>query len=95
MPTDEKISDMGSDGAKPDHLNGEWKHGPKWLSNPELSPKDISTKPTEESEAEEKQIKEVVMLVDLREPDIWDNLTENHQYWRAIGIMAWAIRAYK
>ena len=33
VPTDENISDMGSRGAKPDHLNGEWKHGPKWVSN--------------------------------------------------------------
>ena len=92
VPTDENISDMGSHGAKPDHLNGEWKHGPKWLSNPELWPEDISTKPTEESEAEAKQIKEVMMLADQREPDIWDNLMENHQYWRAIRIMAWVIR---
>ena len=29
VPTDENISDTGSRGAKPDHLNGEWKHGPK------------------------------------------------------------------
>ena len=50
VPTDENISDMGSHGAKPDHLNGEWKHGPKWLSNTELWPEDIVTKPTEESE---------------------------------------------
>ena len=57
MSTDENISDMGSYGAKPDHLNGEWKHGPKWLSNPELWPEDISTKPMEESEAEAKQKK--------------------------------------
>ena len=93
VPTDENISDMGSRGSKPDHLNGEWKHGPKWLSNPELWPEDISTKPTEESEAEAKQIKEVMMLADQREPDIWDKLMENHQYWRAIRIMAWVIRA--
>ena len=33
------------------------------------------------------------MLADQREPDIWDNLMENHQYWRAIRIMAWVIRA--
>ena len=93
IPTDENISDMGSRGAKPDHLNGEWKHDPKWLSNPELWPEDISTKPTEEPEAEAKQINEVMMLADQREPDIWDNLMENHQYWRAIRIMAWVIRA--
>ena len=91
--TDENISDMGGRGAKPDHLNGEWKHGPKWLSNPELWPEDISTKPTEESEAEAKQIKEAMMLAAQREPDIWDNLMTNHQHWRAIRIMAWVIRA--
>ena len=34
-----------------------------------------------------------MMLADQREPDIWDNLMENHQYWRAIRIMAWVIRA--
>ena len=78
VPTDKNISDMGSREAIPDHLNGEWKHGPKWLSNPELWPEDISTKPTEESQAEAKQIKEVVMLADQREPDIWDNLMESH-----------------
>ena len=93
VPTDENISDMESHGAKPDHLNGEWKHGPKWLSFPELWPEDISTKPTEESEAEAKQIKEVMMLADQREPDIWNNLVENHQHWHAIRIMAWVTRA--
>ena len=36
VPTDENISDMGSRGARPDHLNGEWKYGPKWLSNLKL-----------------------------------------------------------
>ena len=91
--TDENISDMGSRGAKPDHLNGEWKHGPKWLSNPELWPEDISTKPMEEFEAEAKQIKEAMMLAAQREPDLWDNLMEKHQYRRAIRIMAWVIRA--
>ena len=33
VPTDKNISDIRSRGAKPDYLNGEWKHGPKWLSN--------------------------------------------------------------
>ena len=80
VPTDQNISDIGSRGAKPDYLNGEWKHGPKWPYNPELWPKDISTKPTEESEAEAKQIEEVMMLADQKEPDIWDNLMGNHQY---------------
>ena len=80
VPTDENIYDIGSPGAKPNRLNGEWKHSPKWLSNPELWPDNISTKPTEESEAEAKQIKEVMMLADQREPDIWDSLMENHHY---------------
>ena len=93
VPTDENMSDRGSREAKQDHLNGEWKHGPKWLSDPELWPEDISTKPTEESEATAKQIKEVMMLADQIEPDSWDNLMENHQYWRAIRIMAWVMRA--
>ena len=93
VPTDENISDMGGRGAKSDHLNGEWKHGPKWLSNPELWPEDISTKPMEEFEAEAKQIKEAMMLAAQREPDLWNILMENHQCRHAIRIMAWVIRA--
>ena len=91
VPTDENISDIGIRWAKPDH--GEWKHGPKWLSNAELWPEDISTKPMEESDVEAKQIKEVMMLADQRAPDIWDNLMENHQHLRGIRVMTWMIRA--
>ena len=47
----------------------------------------------EESEAEAKQMKEAMMLADQREHDIWDDLMKNHQYWRAMRIMAWVIRA--
>ena len=89
--TDRNPADIGSRGCKADQLLGEWTQGPEWLTKPELWPTPVETKPSNETEAEARMIKDV-LTVALESEGPLNRILQKHQYWRAIRIVSWIAR---
>ena len=89
--TDRNPADIGSRGCKADQLSGEWIQGPEWLTRPELWPTPVETKPSNETEAEARMIKDV-LTVALESEDPLNQILQKHQYWRAIRVVSWIAR---
>ena len=60
-----------------------WWQEPEWLTKPDCWPLDIVTRPTPETQAEAKAIKEV-LAVAVAEEDILNEILEKHEFWKAI-----------
>ena len=89
--TEQNPADMGSRGCVADKLTETWIPGPDWLSDPDWWPMDVCTKPTKESEAESKQIKEVFTTA-VETKDYLDEILQKHEFWKAVRIAAWIFR---
>lgn len=77
----QSTSDIGSRRNQEDKLNKLWLEGPSWLKNEQLWPKDITTKATEQTEAESKIIKDVLTTAIKCDDRLWkliDKFSENH-----------------
>ena len=68
-----------------------WCNGPKWLQNKVCSPPDIVTKPSDESMAEEKAMRDV-FAVAIATMDELDTLLEKFTYWKTMRICAWIMQ---
>ena len=91
VDSNQNPADIGSRGCKADQLLSVWLPGPRWLSNREEWPREIVTKPNNETEAETKLTKEVfAVAVDSR--DDLDEVLEKYSLWRTVRIFAWVMR---
>ena len=91
VDSNQNPADIGSRGCKADQLLSVWLPGPRWLSNREEWPREIVTKPNNETEAETKLTKEVfAVAVDSR--DDLDEVLEKYSFWRTVRIFAWVMR---
>ena len=84
-------ADIGRRGCAADKLTETWIPGPDWMSDPDRWPTDVCTKPTKESEAESKQIKEVFTAA-IETKDDLDEILQKHEFWKAVRIVAWIFR---
>jgi hypothetical protein len=68
--------------------NDLWWNGPSWLSNPETWPTNHVTKPSPESTAESKLIREVIANVTVSERDEFDDLLERGSLKKTLRVCA-------
>jgi uncharacterized protein YoxC len=89
--TKENPADLGSRGGNVTEAAQLWLSGPEWLSKQERWPDDVTTMSTDQSRAELKPVKEIlVVAVDEKSP--FDELLEKHELWKTIRIMSWMKR---
>ena len=89
--TDKNPADVGSRGTQSKELLEFWLKGPNWLSRPEVWPTLVLTKPSKETEAEAKLIKEVFAgATQLK--DTLHQVLEKHGFWKIIRITSWIAR---
>ena len=86
--SEDNPADLGSRGGRVDVSADLWWQGPEWLTKPDCWPPDIVTRPTPETQAEAKAIKEV-LAVAVAEEDILNEILEKHEFWKAIRIVSW------
>lgn len=55
IPWKHNPADIGSSGCNTDQFTDMWLSGPEWPPNPEKWPRDMVTKPNQETEAEAKR----------------------------------------
>ena len=91
--TKENPADIGSRGCNGDHVPEEWLNGPAWLSNPRDWPPEVSTRVTDESNAELKRDQKAVLNCAIAgQGDVIDSILERHSSWKAMRITAWIAR---
>ena len=86
VPTKENPADLASRGGPVPQDSGLWWHGPKWLSQPNAWPEDITTTPTAETLAEAKTVREIFKLATDQEADGFDALLSKYGLWRVLRI---------
>ena len=91
ISTSENPADIGSRGCTANKLGALWWKGPKWLPNYEHWPDDIKTAPSEESEAEARQVKEI-LAVAVTQSDEIDQILKKYSLWKALRVTAWIRR---
>ncbi|XP_046862768.1 uncharacterized protein LOC124456341 [Xenia sp. Carnegie-2017] len=90
--TKDNPADIGSRGCNGDQLYEKWLEGPKWLSDPEKWPKEVTIEATVETEAEVKKCKEVFMPAVQLEEDRFSAILAKYPYWKTMRITAWVFR---
>lgn len=84
-------ADLGSRGNQSKELPELWLKGPDWLSKPEMWPAPVQTKPTKETEAEAKLVKEVFSVA-VEQEDSLHQVLQKHGFWHTIRITSWVAR---
>ena len=90
--TKDNPADIGSRGCNGDQLSEKWLKGPKWLSDPEKWPREVTIEATVETEAEVKKCKEVFMPAVQLEEDRFSAILAKYPYWKTMRITAWVFR---
>ena len=90
VPTEENPADIGSRGTT--NIGEKWMRGPSWLQSPNEWPEDIVTKSTEETDAENKLVREIMKVGRERAADSIDSLIEKKQIAETARILAWVNR---
>lgn len=91
--TKDNPADIGSRGCGGDYIPKKWLNGPPWLSNPSDWPPEITTKATDETNAELKRDQRAVLNCALEDhADAMDCVLEKFSYWKAMRISAWIAR---
>ena len=78
-------ADVGSRGTLSRERLEIWLKGPNWLTEPEMWPAVVQTKPSRETEAEAKLVKEVFAGATEME-DALHQVLEKHGFWKTIRI---------
>ena len=90
MGTEQYPADVGSRGTLSAERLEIWLKGPNWLTNykPEMWQAVAQTKPSKETEAEVKLVKEVFAGATEME-DTLHQVLEKHGFWQTIRITSW------
>ena len=83
--TEQNPADVGSRGTLSRERLEIWLKGPSWLTEPEMWPAVVQTKPSKETEAEAKLVKEVFAGATEME-DTLHRVLEKHGFWQTICI---------
>ena len=89
--TEQNPADVGSRGTLSRERLEIWLKGPNWLTEPEMWPAVVQTKPSKETEAEAKLVKEVFAGATEME-DTLHQVLEKHGFWQTIRITSWVAR---
>ena len=89
--TEQNPADVGSRGTLSRERLEIWLKGPNWLTEPEMWPAVVQTKPSKETEAEAKLVKEVFAGATEME-DTLHQVLEKHGFWQTIRITSWVPR---
>ena len=90
VPTAENPADLGSRGGRLEEAD-QWWNGPNWLANQENWPADILDKPTEQSQAEAKLVRQVLAVAVDKEDEI-ENVLRKFNLQKAVRVCAWMRR---
>ena len=91
ISTTENPADIGGQGCATNKLGELWWKGPKWLPNYDHWPDDIKTAPSEESEAEARQVKEILAVAVMQSDEI-EQILKKYSLWKALRVTAWIRR---
>ena len=83
--TEQNPADVGSRGTLSAERLEIWLKGPNWLTEPDMRPAVVQTKPSKETEAEVKLVKEVFAGATEME-DTLHRVLEKHGFWQTICI---------
>ena len=92
VPTGENPADIGSRGSRDLQDNSTWFTGPRWLTNQNEWPKEITTSSADVPQSENKVIKKILQATVQRDPDSIDELVERMSIGKTLRLLAWVRR---
>ena len=92
VPTAENSADIGSRWYKGINIKNTWANGPRWLSDRENRPKQITIQVSQESDTERKAVKEIFKIAVYLENSIQYQLLEWFNLKKILRILSWVQR---